>query len=204
MTTFEARWRDHWARLGLAGDPACLASLLDNHDATGRHYHTQQHLAECLDLLEEVFHLAAHPGAVAIALWFHDAVYVPQAQDNEARSAQWAGEALHAAGADPATIAQVQGLIMATAHHDAAGDSDTQLVVDIDLAILGAAPARFAQYEQQIRAEYAAVPDATFRDKRRVLLARFLARPVLYATPALRARLEEPARVNLQRAVGSA
>ena len=41
-----------------------------------------------------------------------------------------------------------------------------------------------------------------YQVKRRAVLASFLARPVLYATPALHARLEHQARRNLQRALG--
>lgn len=92
---------------------------------------------------------------------------------------------------------------MATARHEASANCDTALVIDIDLAILGAAPARFAQYEQQVRAEYAAVPPDLYKMKRREVLMRFLARPALYATPALRVRLEAQARMNLGRAVAN-
>lgn len=201
MHNFEQCWTAHWATLGLAADAAVLARLLTSYAEPARHYHTQQHLAECLALFDDMADLALHPGEVAIALWFHDAVYVPLAPDNEARSAAWAGAALRAAGAEDAVIARVEEHIMATARHEAAGDSDTNLVVDIDLAILGAAPGRFAEYERQVRAEYAAVPIAVYRQKRGAVLARFLARPALYLTPALHDRLERRARFNLQEAI---
>ena len=93
---------------------------------------------------------------------------------------------------------------MATARHDAPGEIDAALVIDIDLAILGANPDRFAQYEAQIRAEHGAVPSDLFQDTRRALLAHFLARPALYTTAALRTRFEDQARKNLQRALGAA
>jgi predicted metal-dependent HD superfamily phosphohydrolase len=198
---FERHWTDAWHRLGLAGNDAWRDRLLASYAEPTRHYHSLQHLAECLALCDDVAHLAARPGEVAIALWFHDAIYIPLAKDNEARSAAWAGAALATAGAAPDVIARVQALVMATARHDAPDDVDTALVIDIDLAILGAAPARFAEYERQVRAEYAAVPSALFVEKRRAVLARFLARPALYTTPALRARFEGQARANLQRAV---
>lgn len=201
MIAFKKKWTDAWTRLGLAGDDAWLARLLASHAEPGRHYHTLQHLAECLALADDMAHLAGRPGEVAIALWFHDAVYVPQAKDNEARSAGWAREALRAAGADPGVIARVQGLVLATAHHDAPDDRDTGLVIDIDLAILAAAPARFAEYEHQVRAEYADVPAPVYQQKRRELLARILARPAIYTTPALHARFEAQARSNLQRSL---
>jgi predicted metal-dependent HD superfamily phosphohydrolase len=202
MTDFAHRWTADWASLGLAGDDACRDLLLASYANPARHYHTLQHLAECLDLFDELARLAERPGEAAIALWFHDAVYIPQAKDNEARSAAWACEALRAAGASAAAIERIQRLIMATAHHAAPDDPDARLVIDIDLAILGAAPERFAQYEAQVRSEYAAVPARVYAEKRREVLTGFLARPAIYGTPELRARLEEQARSNLRRAVG--
>jgi predicted metal-dependent HD superfamily phosphohydrolase len=197
MIDFGQAWADAWARLGLPASAATRERLLASYGERARHYHTQQHLAECLALFAGVAHLAQHPGAVAIALWFHDAVYIPQARDNEARSADWASAALRDAGADAALIARLQALIMATAHHDVGNDADMALLIDIDLAILGAAPARFDEYERQVREEYAAVPAPLYRHKRAALLARFLARPAIYTTPVLHARFEAQARANL-------
>jgi len=211
MTDFHQRWHDDWAALGLPADTACLDRLLaaygesygESHGESARHYHTAQHLAECLDLFAQHAHLARRPGEAAIALWFHDAVYVPLAKDNEARSAAWAASALTVAGAAPDVIARVQALVLATQHHAALDDPDTCLVVDIDLAILGAPPARFAEYERQVRAEYAAVPPDEYGRKRRDVLARFLARPAIYRTAALHARFEGQARSNLAHALAA-
>jgi predicted metal-dependent HD superfamily phosphohydrolase len=201
MLDFRQRWMQDWARLGLAGSDAWRERLLAGYAEPGRHYHTLQHLAECLDLFDRVAHLAAHPGEAAIALWFHDAVYLPQAKDNEARSADWACTALREAGAGEDVCERVRALIMATAHHAAPSDEDARLVVDIDLAILGADTARFAEYEEQVRAEYAAVPAELFRQKRAGLLARFLKRSAIYNTTELRLGLEEQARSNLRRTI---
>lgn len=202
MIDFKQRWIRDWTSLGLTGGAVLLDRLLASYAEPQRHYHTLQHLSECLALFDQVAHLAQRPGEAVIALWFHDAVYVPQAPDNEARSAAWAGEALHATGADQAVIARTQALIMATAHHQAQEEGDARLVIDVDLAILGAQPARFAEYERQVRAEYAGVPVDLYRQKRGELLARFLERPAIYGTPELHARLEERARTNLARAIG--
>lgn len=202
MIDFKQRWIHDWASLGLTGDAALLERLLASYTQPQRHYHTLQHLAECLDLFDQVAHLAQRPGEAALALWFHDAVYIPQGHDNEARSAAWAGEALQAAGADQEVIARTQALIMATAHHQAQEEGDARLVIDVDLAILGAEPARFAEYEQQVRAEYASVPVELYRQKRGELLARFLERAAIYRTTELHTRLEERARMNLGRAIG--
>jgi predicted metal-dependent HD superfamily phosphohydrolase len=79
--------------------------------------------------------------------------------------------------------------------------ADEQLLVDIDLAILAADDERFAEYERQIRAEYAFVPEATFVARRRSILAAFLDRERIYSTPRLHDELERPARANLARAI---
>jgi predicted metal-dependent HD superfamily phosphohydrolase len=73
--------------------------------------------------------------------------------------------------------------------------------VDVDLSILGAPPERFAEYEVQIRQEYAHVPGFLFRLKRRAILQSFLDRPALFSTPRLHQRLEARARANLAAAV---
>lgn len=53
-----------------------------------RAYHTVQHLYECLSLMEAVQYELNDPYAVALALWFHDVIYDPQAPDNELKSAE--------------------------------------------------------------------------------------------------------------------
>lgn len=203
MNRLQEHWEQDWRRLGLTGDAAWFARIQASYAAPGRHYHCVQHLAECLELFDDVACIADRPGEVAIALWFHDVVYVPMARDNDALSAEMAGLALQAAGAGAETIARVRALVMATARHEGAADRDTALVIDIDLAILGAAPARFAEYERQVRAEYAAVPADLYGRKRREVLAHFLARPAIFTTPVLHARLEQQARVNLRLSVSA-
>ncbi|MGM9482152.1 HD domain-containing protein [Roseateles sp. NT4] len=192
-----------WTALGARDGEALQAELLARYAEPHRGYHTQQHLHECLALFGEFAHLAERPAEVEIALWFHDAIYDVHRHDNEALSADWARAALLDAGAPADAAERVAALVLATRHSVAPATADEQLLVDIDLAILGAAPARFAEYEAQIRVEYAYVPQAVFNEKRGAILAGFLARPVLYGTPALRERFEAPARANLQAALSA-
>ncbi len=195
-------WSAAWHDLSLPVPPrAILDAVLHAWAEPHRRYHALQHLAECLALFERERALAEHPGEVAIALWFHDAVYDTSRHDNEAASAAWAARVLREAGANEQAVERVQALILATRHDGVPATADARLLVDIDLAILGAAPERFDEYERQIRAEYAFVAEARFRAKRGEILRGFLERPALYATTALAARLEAPARANLARAL---
>lgn len=191
-------WQACWSALGARGDGLALReALLAAWQSQGRHYHTRQHLVECLQLLDRHRDAAAAPAEVEMALWFHDAIYDPQAADNEAKSAHWAAAALHDAGVAPDVVARIVAHVLATRHDARPEGPDQALLVDIDLAILGAPPARYAEYRRQVRAEYAWVPEALFRERRAAVLARFLAREPLYLTPALRAEHEARARANL-------
>ncbi|HEX7864632.1 MAG TPA: N-methyl-D-aspartate receptor NMDAR2C subunit [Variovorax sp.] len=197
-----ANWVAAWQALGVAspGEALC-AELQRRYAEPQRHYHTMQHLGECLAWFELEKAMAEHPGEVALALWFHDAIYDVHAHDNEARSADWAREALLEAGADAAAAERVHALVMATRHDAVPEGRDAELLIDIDLSILGADRARFDEYERQVQAEYAFVPDEVRLPRRRAILQRFLDREAIYATPHMHAQLEAQARANLQRSI---
>ncbi|WP_343639853.1 N-methyl-D-aspartate receptor NMDAR2C subunit [Roseateles sp.] len=200
---FERSWHRAWSELAGDLDGCALRDeLLTRYAEPQRKYHTRQHLEECLALFEEVIALAPHPAEVEMALWFHDAVYDVKGSGNEERSADWAHRALIEAGVDAASADRVRQLVLVTKHDGVPSSPDEQVLVDIDLAILGAERQRFDEYERQIREEYGFVPGFLFRRKRKQILKTFLDRPVLYSTPALRERLDARARENLRRAIG--
>ena len=195
---FATSWQRAWAALGVRrADEALYRELLARYQEPHRHYHSLRHLAECLRHFESVYELADRPGEVELALWFHDAVYQARRSDNEQRSADWARQALVAAGVEPAVAVRVYALVMATRHETLPATPDQRLLVDIDLAILGAPPARFAEYQRQVRAEYRWVPGPIYRRRRREILRQFLERQPLYATAYFQERLEAQARRNL-------
>jgi len=196
-----ASWSDAWRALGASADDALLAELLARYAEGQRAYHTLQHLGECLVHLARERDGAERPAEVALAPWFHDAIYDVHRHDNEARSADWARQAARRAGLAPEVAERLHALVMATRHDAQPVGADARLLVDIDLAILGATPARFAEYERQIRIEYAHVPPAVFEPRRCQILGGFLARDPLYLTAPMRTRLEAAARANLGQAV---
>jgi predicted metal-dependent HD superfamily phosphohydrolase len=206
MDKLHGHWTSTWADCALAPPAGLLERLLAAWREPQRHYHTLQHLEECLALFDEVRDQAHHPADIELALWFHDAVYDVHAHGNEERSARWADEALYAAGLAPDSVRRIHGLIMATCHGaaPACANPDAALLTDIDLAILGAPEARFAEYERQIRAEYAWVAPEIYAVKRRAVLRGFLERAAIYATPVLHRRLERQARRNLERVINNA
>lgn len=195
-------WHRCWSILSGAGDAeSLLQALLAAYSEPQRKYHTLQHLQECLTQFERYGNVTRSPGEVEMALWFHDAIYDVRAHDNELQSAQWAKTALGAHSIAPERITKVFELIMATRHSAEPEGADQSLVVDIDLAILGAPGPRFNEYETQIRAEYSWIPEPEFRSKRAQILSGFLARPAIYQTAAIAQELEVQARENLTESV---
>lgn len=202
LQTWQASWDSAWSALGASAPQPVLAELLQSYSEPQRHYHTLQHLGEAMGLLQPALGLAERPGEVALALWFHDAVYETQAKDNEARSADWAVAVVRGQGLPAEVAGRVHGLIMATCHAAQPSGIDAQLLVDADLGILAADPLRFAEYEVQVRAEYEWVPLPLYRARRREVLLGFMQREAIYCTDWFGQRLEARARCNLAQALG--
>jgi predicted metal-dependent HD superfamily phosphohydrolase len=198
----QQRWTQLWSRLGAQGNSEPIfAQLTAAYGQPGRAYHNAEHIQDCLSELDDSHTLADHPDSIEAALWFHDAVYVPGAADNEKKSAELARRALTGARVPRDTVETIARLVLVTRHVSLPAKMDEQLICDIDLAVLGRAPEHFAEFEAKIRREYAWVPEPVYRRERSVVLAGFLRRPSIYQTDQFRARYEARARENLRHLV---
>jgi predicted metal-dependent HD superfamily phosphohydrolase len=196
-----ARWHALTAPLlsDAARREAELQRLATAYEAPERHYHTLGHIENLLNRVEA--HPLHDPVVVALAVWYHDAVYNALGADNEAKSAEWALTFLQETSLVPARRERVADLIRRAQDHtqpQPPHDTDLLLFLDADLGILGAPAAAYWNYAHQIRSEYQAVPEELYRAGRSKVLAKLLAAPVLFHTPALRAELDASARRNLQ------
>lgn len=197
-----AVWQNVWDQLGVAEAPGPLhAELIRRYSEPHRAYHTLQHLTECLELRQRFRTPCSRPAEVELALWFHDAIYEPTRHDNEERSAKWLDEVAHDCGLGDETRRRLRDLVMVTRHDAAPMSLDQAVLVDTDLAILGAPPGRFDEYDHQVRQEYQHVPAFLYRRKRRQVLQGFLDRDRIYATAPCFEAFERQARVNLLRAI---
>lgn len=194
-----SRWQALTASLGVSADLSQRAfdQIRHEYDSSGRHYHTLDHVGAMLKTMDSLLPLAKHPAAVQLAAWYHDCIYVSRRNGNEEASANVAQEALILMGIDHLAEPVFQ-LILATKHHRA-DDIDAAILLDADLAILGAEPVEYDRYAVAIRREYDWVPDDQFRAGRAKVLDSFLNRPTIYATESMRTRFEERARSNLRR-----
>jgi predicted metal-dependent HD superfamily phosphohydrolase len=182
--------------------------VLAAYESPGRAYHNLEHVREVIRWFHEVGRDLGwrQSTEVFLALLFHDAVYVAGAPDNEERSAHLAREAivqyLPQSGIDAERVAQ---LIRLTASHGSASpgeiDAEAALFLDCDMAILGASPDVFDQYEAAIAKEYSAIPPELFRSGRRRFLERLIAADRIYLSDYFQQRLDVAARANLRRAL---
>ena len=195
------RWCEMWERLGgkVPAD-SIQKQLLQRYSEPHRAYHTQRHLDECLSLFDHARSLCNQADEVAVALWFHDAIYAPRRNDNERQSAEWLLLIASDAGVAGERLPRLRALVMATCHDAEPSDRDARVLVDIDPAILGSPAERFDAYERQIRREYRWVPNLIFRRKRAAVLCSFLDRPRIYSTTEFD-RFESAARANIRRSL---
>lgn len=196
------RWQALLKAVGASTVPGeWYERVMNAYNEPHRHYHSRQHLAECLAEFEAARHLTQEPVAAELALWFHDVVYDPKAADNEEQSAALAVQCMEDCGVGGAVPNRVSRLILATKHHEPGPDGDSAVVIDVDLAILGRADARFREYEAQIQREYGWVPGTLYASKRAEILERFLARERIFATDWFADKYERQARRNLEASI---
>lgn len=201
--------------LPLALPPGQLEALRAAYVEPPRAYHDFSHVTEVMQryLLVAEGPAWQQPREVALAVLYHDAIYVAGKSDNEARSAQLAMAGIERWLPDAGIDAQrVAYLIELTARHgrhapsdfdDGPAPDDVRNFLDCDMAILGATPDAFDDYDRAIAQEYDGVlPGWLFRLNRRKFLRGLLARERIFLGDFFHLRLEEKARRNLRRALG--
>jgi predicted metal-dependent HD superfamily phosphohydrolase len=213
------QWATVVGAVAPAADPAAVDAagerVLERYREPHRRYHTTEHLAEVLQTVRSLSD-PADPGvsfrldtpaqyhAASLAAWYHDAIYDPRATTNEEESATLAVDDLRGLDVAPDLVTEVARLVRLTATHQVASDDDPGMVmIDADLAILGARPARYDRYARDVRAEYAHVPDDAWRRGRADVLRRFLDLGSIYHCELMVVRCDANARRNLGRELES-
>ncbi len=169
----------------------------------GRHFHDLSHLEYLFAELEPL--AFDDRETLLFSLVYHDVVYdVSQhmvQHDNEERSAAVAERHLTRIGYPPQKIEHCCRQILATKYHKVSPDSDTNLLTDADLSILGQPWPVYDAYRQNVRKEYMIYPDSIFVAGRRKVLHHFLAMEPLFKTEHFRERYEQAAKENMKKEI---
>ena len=169
----------------------------------GRYYHDWTHLKHCLREFDRAAARMEIPDAVELALWFHDAVYVPGGVDNEQLSANlfchW-GKTWFS----PKLVDKVTGFILTTMHRQTPDKGDESYMVDIDLSSFGQQWSDFMRDTHNVRKEQTHVPDAIYYPAHAKFLRMLLDRPRIFYTDFFFDCYEKSARRNIERLLTSA
>lgn len=196
-----SRWIDMIDKFGFV-DPTCKHEVWEEivkyYSEPHRHYHTLQHIDECLDLFDALEGDPCATKEVEWAIWMHDIVYDPRSKMNEDNSCAVSATLMTWLDIMPPSLYHINGLIMATKTHDhVLPNTEQSLLVDIDLGILGAANGRFVEYEQQIRREYGFVHRDDYYPAREKIMLGFASKSPMYQHAELQRMLGPQAAKNL-------
>lgn len=195
------RWQLLMEKFQISSNQDMFEALVSAYGEKHRFYHNENHVDNVLEQLDAVSEEADSPHEIELALWFHDAIYNPFSTSNELDSANWASEFLLSNNRPEQVAERVHQLIMATLHKGKQGDPDEELMVDIDLTILGAKKSVYDEYEKNIRKEYELVPILVYKSRRKEILAGFLARDRIFKNNYFYEKFERQARINLKNAI---
>ncbi len=148
-TLIQTVWQDLCTRLSISNSADLWAKITTAYGEPHRHYHTLDHIAAVVTLFETVRDRFEDPDQALLALYFHDIIYDPSRHDNEAQSAHVLMNRLP--GHD---VSRAAHHILATQKHLAEHDPDTNLVLDIDMSILGAPWPDYFAYARGVACEY--------------------------------------------------
>lgn len=202
ITALSERFQALWRRCLLPDmnmdNAPVFEDLLKRYSEPGRSYHKWTHLTHCLQEFDRAATLMESPDAVELALWFHDAVYVPGAVDNEQRSADlfshWG-----ATGFPGEFVGKIRDLILVTMHVQPSLGGDESYIADIDLSSFGTNWPDFLQDSLNIRQEQAQIPDAQYYPAHAKFLKMLLNRPRIFHTDFFYNFYEATARQNIKR-----
>lgn len=200
----QEKWRLLWTdfQVNFTSQEQLFQELLTCYSQRNRYYHNLTHIYRMLNKIESIKSLAINLKSIQFAVWFHDCIYDTTKKDNEEKSADFAVKRLTDLGLDQTLINRVNELILKTKNHDTLiNDIDGQILLDVDLEILGSSTREYYNYAVAIRQEYAWVLPEIYIKKRKQILESFLSKEKIYQTDFFFKELEKQARFNIQQEI---
>jgi predicted metal-dependent HD superfamily phosphohydrolase len=205
LESLKLRWENLLLKFGIEQQTArpLYADLSNLYSRPDRHYHTLDHIQHFLAVVDALSAKAKNLEAIEFAALFHDVIYDAKAKDNEEKSAEYAESILNNLDLPREVIDKVTRLILKTKTHQITEDNDidTKIMLDADLAILGAKDDAYRRYAQAIRLEYAWVKDKDYCYGRTQFLQSLLKRQKIYQLEEMFEKLETKARQNIQQEI---
>ena len=174
-------------------------NLYQEYSKSFRAYHNMDRILSHLSELASIYDAFENPREATMAILLNSYVFDPRRDDDEERSTEYAREVCKEIGMNSQFAYNVSSLIMATKHNNyGIYDNDTNLVADIDISVFGSPPEKFSQYRKKIRKEYSWMDDQTFMKAETALFEKFHHMKHIYSNEALRGRLADQAKKNIE------
>jgi len=173
----------------------CSDELSTQYSSKSRHYHNLEHLENMLKMLEEVEAEVNDTDTLLFSIFYHDIVYKATRADNEYQSALLFEKHISKTSFESTSASMLQ--IELTKEHLLSEDKDTNILMDLDLSILGSSPEKYDKYQRSIRKEYIIYPDFMYKKGRVKVLKSVLDTRSIFKTDYFKDKFEDQARINL-------
>jgi len=197
LDSLNTRWMQFSQRALLPSPERLWAAIISLYTEKTRHYHTLDHIADCLNRLDAWPETTANRQHIELAIWFHDIIYDPQRSDNEESSAALLTSLIR--GHHFTT--EAKALILSTRHKEVIGMEAEAILCDIDIGILGADTTTYNHYAKAIRQEYNFISDEIYCEGRTRVLQNFLCRDSMYQTSHYQNLYHQRSHANIQREI---
>ncbi len=174
----------------------CWNEIKISYSSESRHYHNLCHLENMLTELNKIQSEVQDLDSLLFAIFYHDVVYKSTKNDNEHQSALIFKNRITKTSFDK--VNECMSQIKATKEHKMSLDYDTNILLDLDLSVLGKEPAEYKNYSESIRKEYHIYPDFMYRKGRKKVLKSILGLDFIYKTDYFKQLYENQAKENLR------
>lgn len=170
-----------------------LQHLFELYDQPHRYYHNFSHIVRMLYVLNK--HTVEITPELYIAVLYHDAIYDPTRDDNEAQSALLYES--HCIDMGDTPDEKIIQMILDTKEHISTLE-ESKLLIDADLWTLGSNIWTYEMYTKAIEKEYSHLSDAEKYIGRTTFLEKMLARENIFYTPDFQRFYTHAAKTNLE------
>lgn len=174
----------------------CWNEIENNYSSNSRHYHTLKHLENMITELDRVIFKIEDLDTLLFSIYYHDIIYKPSKNDNELKSALLFEKRISKTSFGNLNKCKLQ--IELTKDHKLSEDYDTNVLMDLDLSILGKSPEEYQKYSTAIRKEYKIYPELVYRSGRKKFLKNMLEKNSIYKTDTFKRLYESQAKLNIQ------
>ncbi len=173
----------------------CWKEIYASYTGKSRYYHNLGHLNNMISELNEIESSVTELDTILFSIYYHDIVYKSTETDNEYQSAKLFEKRI--SNTHFPKIQNCYKQIEATKEHKTSVDKDTNILLDLDLSILGKDKSEYQEYCSNIRKEYSIYPDSMYHPGRKKALNHLLELDVIFKTDYFFDKYEEKARKNM-------